>query len=280
MTEPTIEERAKAIGWVPREQFRGDADKFVDAETYLTRGKEFIPFLRASNKRLEEQVGSLKGELESTKNLLRANASAIEELNKSTADQVRAAAEKAKAEALRELEIARKDGDVDAAVAAQQKADAATKTAEEAAKPKPKPNGELTNPPGWEGFIKDNPWWNEDPVMRAASAAVTAQLAAAGALAGLTIEQRWAKVASETKKRFGMDDNARRREDSRVEGSRATPEDRSGTGGGKSYADLPADAKAACDNPTLVNRLVGEGKKFKDIKAWRENYAETYFRSP
>jgi hypothetical protein len=277
MTEPTIEEQAKAIGWVPKEQFRGDADKFVDAETYLTRGKEFIPFLRASNKRLEDQVGSMKGELEATKSLLRANAAALEEINKSTAEQVKAAAEKAKAEALRELEVARKDGDVDAAVAAQQKADAATKTAEDAAKPKPKPNGELTTPPGWDGFIRDNPWWNEDPVMRAASTAVTAQLAASGVLAGLTIEQRWARIAEETKKRFGMADNERRREPSRTEGTRATSDERESGGGGKSYADLPADAKEACDK--LSARLVGPGKKFKDAKEWRANYAETYFRT-
>lgn len=272
----SAEDQAKDIGWVPKEQFRGDPEKFVDAETYLKRGQEFIPFLRASNKRLEEQVGSLKGELEATKNLLRANSAAVEEINKSTAEQVRVAAEKARTDALHELETARKEGDVDGAVAAQQKADAAAKAAEEAAKPKPAANGQAADPPGWNTFIRDNPWWNEDPVMRAASTAVTASLAASGALTNLTIDQRWAKIAEETKKRFGVTDNVRRTEAPRVEGSRTTAAE-SPVGEGKGYADLPADAKAACDRQSQDPRLVGPDRKCKDIATYRKQYADIYF---
>ena len=47
-------------------------------------------------------------------------------------------------------------------------------------------------------------------------------------------------------------------------------------GGGKSYNDLPADAKAACDG--YNNTLVGKGRLHPDIESWRKAYAADYFR--
>jgi len=58
MSEETAETKAKAMGWSPKDEFRGDPDRWVDAETYVRRGEEFIPFLRANNKKLEEELGA------------------------------------------------------------------------------------------------------------------------------------------------------------------------------------------------------------------------------
>jgi len=49
----------------------------------------------------------------------------------------------------------------------------------------------------------------------------------------------------------------------------------SGRTAAKSYAALPAEAKAACD--AEVNRFVGPGKKYQTADAWRARYAEIYF---
>lgn len=51
-----FEAEARDMGWVPEEDFRGDPDKWVDAEEFVTRGETFIPFLRANNRKLEDQL--------------------------------------------------------------------------------------------------------------------------------------------------------------------------------------------------------------------------------
>ena len=61
----------------------------------------------------------------------------------------------------------------------------------------------------------------------------------------------------------------------KVEGARNGSGDEPRSGGRKSYAALPADAKVACD--AEARRFVGEGKKYKSAADWRARYAEIYF---
>jgi len=50
------EARARAQGWRPKEEYRGDPDRWVDADEFNRRGEEELPILRERNKRLAEQV--------------------------------------------------------------------------------------------------------------------------------------------------------------------------------------------------------------------------------
>lgn len=52
----TIEERAGAQGWVPKEEFRGDPDVWVDAETFVQRGEEINPILKERIAELERRL--------------------------------------------------------------------------------------------------------------------------------------------------------------------------------------------------------------------------------
>ena len=47
-------------------------------------------------------------------------------------------------------------------------------------------------------------------------------------------------------------------------------------GRGRSFADLPADARDACDRQG--RKLVGEGRAFKDMNAWRSYYVNLYYQ--
>lgn len=59
VTEPNEAEHAARLqGWVPKEEFRGSDDDWVDAGTFVQRGKEINPILRANNQRLQAQVDS------------------------------------------------------------------------------------------------------------------------------------------------------------------------------------------------------------------------------
>ena len=54
-----VERDARRQGWVPREQFRGSDDEWIDANTFVQRGREINPILRANNDRLKSQIDSL-----------------------------------------------------------------------------------------------------------------------------------------------------------------------------------------------------------------------------
>jgi|CXWL01.1.fsa_nt_gi hypothetical protein len=51
-----IESRAKAMGWVPKEQFRGDDSKWRDADEFVRRGEEELPVMRERNRDLSRKV--------------------------------------------------------------------------------------------------------------------------------------------------------------------------------------------------------------------------------
>lgn len=271
---PNYDAEASAIGWVAKEQFKGDPAKWVDAKTYLDRGREFVPFLKASNRRLESQVQSLQSELTGAKSLLRANEVALKEIQDTNSEAAKTATEQEIVDLKHKIVEARRAGDIETEEDLRDRLEETRARLRQPPAPAGKPaNGsDFTSDPKWKQFIQDNPWWESDPVMRAASMAVSQQLASSGALNDLTPEQRFAKIASETKKRFG--DNPRRSEPSRVSESRSSEASPSG---GKTFSDLPPDVRDTCDR--LGNRLVGPTKKFKSIDDWRADYAKTYFGS-
>ena len=61
------EERARQSGWTPLEGFKGDPDKWVDADAWNERTDSVMPILKATNLRLEEALETTKNELGATK---------------------------------------------------------------------------------------------------------------------------------------------------------------------------------------------------------------------
>ncbi|MDE2106523.1 MAG: hypothetical protein KGL39_55425, partial [Patescibacteria group bacterium] len=93
MSDQTVEERAGAMGWVPQEKFRGDPEKWVDAETFVQRGEQVMPILKHNNEKLQAEIASLKGELGKVTSLFQASQEAVEELKKFNSEATRRAAE-------------------------------------------------------------------------------------------------------------------------------------------------------------------------------------------
>lgn len=54
------EERARRMGWVPQEDFRGDPAKWVDADTFVDRGENMMPLLKENLSRMEQKFESLE----------------------------------------------------------------------------------------------------------------------------------------------------------------------------------------------------------------------------
>lgn len=57
-----FEREARRQGWVPQDSFRGDDLDWVDAQTFVQRGREINPILRANNDRLKVQLDSLQNQ--------------------------------------------------------------------------------------------------------------------------------------------------------------------------------------------------------------------------
>jgi len=55
-----FEAEARQHGWTPKEDFRGDASKWVDAETFVKRADEVMPFLKKQNGALKRELDDLK----------------------------------------------------------------------------------------------------------------------------------------------------------------------------------------------------------------------------
>ena len=57
---PQYESEARAQGWVAQDEFRGSESDWVDAETFVRRGKEIMPILRKNNEKLLKELGEAK----------------------------------------------------------------------------------------------------------------------------------------------------------------------------------------------------------------------------
>lgn len=55
-----FEAEARSHGWTPKEEFRGDQSKWVDAETFAKRADEVMPFLKKQNAGLKREIDDLK----------------------------------------------------------------------------------------------------------------------------------------------------------------------------------------------------------------------------
>ncbi len=67
--EPVAQERdwdaeARDMGWVPEDEFKGDKAKWRPAQEFVKRGEDFIPFLKADKKKLEEKLAKERDENE------------------------------------------------------------------------------------------------------------------------------------------------------------------------------------------------------------------------
>jgi len=51
---------ARALGWVPKDEFRGDPSRWTDAESFVTRGETVMPLLKKENQQLKGKIEYLE----------------------------------------------------------------------------------------------------------------------------------------------------------------------------------------------------------------------------
>jgi hypothetical protein len=283
--QAAIEAEARKMGWVPEDRFvPKNGRKWVDAATFVQRGHEVLPIIQANNRKLQETVDLLRVSLEeATKGNkeLRESIGALEEFHN---ENLKVQVEAVRANLKEQLKAAKKDGDVDAEVELTDKLSrlnedekAADKAKKKADEPPPKKDDKQQDLPdhafdAWR-VRPENAWFGKDTRKTALAVQIGRELGRDRPeliLAnGMPSPEFYDTVAAEVAEFLGEKTKAA----DKVSSSRTT---RSGSGGsGKTFADLPPDAKEACAK--LADKVVGPNKAHKDMKSWEAAYAKTYY---
>lgn len=269
-----VQERAEKMGWIPPSRFRGDPERFIDAESYLERGETVLPIVKEQNKRLQAELESLRGESAKTAEALAAAQEAIEQIELRHSVATQKAVERAREEVKAQLAEASAAGDhrgVAELTDQLTQLNAAEKAAEEKPAEKKEAPAKFVPPPELTEWNDENPWFGKDRRKTALALGIAQELREGGERS--TGRAFFDLVKEELEKTLGA--GAGEPPASKVESARNGGSEESRSSGRKGYAALPADAKAACDAD--ARQFVGPNKRYKTADEWRKNYAEIYF---
>lgn len=271
MSASEDETRARTMGWLPQDKFEGPKERWVDAKTYLQRGEEFLPILKANNRKLADQVNSVESELVKTKQLLAAATESIDELKKFRSTLNKEKVKEQKTGLLSAITEAKKSGNVEDEVRLTDQLSEVNAALKEAEKPEPKPTPidqgpQLTQEA--KTWMAANPWFGSDQRKTGFAMGLANEWKAQGKATGT--EEFFKHVDKEMSI---FDPNASRRAaPSKVDGASSSGDD--GGTSSKTFADLPAEAQMACKKS--ATRLVGPGRAYKTLADWQKAYVETY----
>ena len=276
--DPEVEKSARAMGWHPKEEWKGNPDGWVTAEEFVERGEKILPILRANNRDLRENVLTLKQQNDRLAQELNATRSIVQNLekhfNESTERQLAEQRKALKAE----LKDAVEDRDTDREFNIREQLDQLTEAEREAKtkqkenkdklKGTPPPNDPDTIPdPEFAKWVEKNPWFKEGGKRARAVVRAAEDLRDEGDTSqGLDFYNK-ALERAEGKQNEPPVDKVN-------PGSHGTP---SSSSGPKGWAQLPKEAKDACLDDQ--ESFVGEGKLCKTLDEWKAYYTKTYYGS-
>lgn len=248
-----IETRARAQGWVPKEEFRGPSEKWRDAAEFVKRGEEELPILRERSRTLERRIANMERQHQASyQRLERATTAAIE---RQRAD-LQARYDAALRDAVQTGDVQRFDQlrrDQHDAVA-----DFDKRTREQVEQPQQRQGG---NPPhiqaAVEQWIGGNDWFTLDPELNAVATAYHGRLSQEKP--GLSISENLAEVTKYVRQRYPDKFGTTRTADpALVEGS-----------GGRmaSNGKVSLASKLSADERRIGDRYVKEGL-FKNIEEY------------
>lgn len=235
----TDELKARSQGWVPKEDFKGNPDKWVDAKAFNDRGEKIMPILRERNHALERKMEEMQSTFKE-----------FSEFHKKTE-------ERAFQRAMRELQ-ARKEAAVEVAdvdTFRQIEREQLEMMQDRQQTSTPKQPQQMESPPAFNEFVARNEWYNSDPEMRAYADNMGHFI---NSTRSVPYETMLLEVEKEVKSRYPHKfSNIKRETLQPVEGVSETGIPHKNTK--KGYADLPPEAKAACDR--FVKNIPGYTKE-------------------
>lgn len=242
---------ASAKGWVPKGAFKGDPAKWVDHKTFLERAENEMPLLKASMRRLQKQNDDLHGLLKK-----------VVSSNKEQQDRA-VAQEIAKLKA--EKKEAVKEGDVDKVDAIDAEIEKAKTKKVDAAEERKSNNGlSEEDSEAMNEWLDDNKWFKTDVRLNKYAEGVWTEFGKENknGFNDKSLKEQLKIIAREVKAEFPAK-FAKPKEPNAVEGG-------GGSGklgaGNKGYDDLPAEAKAICDDLIKSKVIKNRAEYMKDYR--------------
>jgi len=246
--DPEIIQRARMMGHIPKDQFKGDPSKWVPEDVYVERADTLMPIMKHTMKKYEGDIASLRATVESQKKT-------TEKMLKMNETVQQRAYEQAKRELTKEQAQAVADGDVEKWQKLEDQKEGL---------PKPEPIVvEEPVSPVFNQWKMGNEWYLKDEDMTEYANFYGQNLQSKNP--SMPYEDLLIKVEEKIKQIFPQRfENPERSKPSVVDGS-ATREIEKKSG--NTYNDLPADAKEMC------NLNVKQGL-FKSKEEWVKSYFE------
>ena len=240
------ESEARSQGWVAKEEFRGSENDWVDAETFVRRGREIMPILRKNNEKLLKELGEAKKVAEEARQAAR-------EFREYQKEQFERKAKDLESQ-LEQLKVAKRDaineGSGDRVLAIDDAMDdikeqrIQAKEDLKAAEIKAKEVPQVTTDPVLNEWMDRNEWFGKDARLTGMANGLGVELRREnpGLQGKAFLEKLDAELAEMMPSKFGKKTTF-----NPMEGSpNGTARPSSGSSK-KSYNNLPSEAKSACD---------------------------------
>lgn len=276
------EASARAMNWVPLEEFKGKPEHWKPAKEFIEFSQTLNPILRQNNKELLRKNAELAQQLQSV------SAKQVEQDKILRALETAASADaetslESRAESLRaKLKDANAEQDFEAVTALQEELlEIKVEQKELKNKPKAGSDNRQTNNDGmtaaqrteFADWKEANPWV-EDPVMAAAATAIGEQIIREALTAGQPIPKGRSHLDEVTKRMDNKFNVSKTPKGDKVGSSSTSGSSGSSSAAGSEYAKLPADAKRICESQS--KKFVGEGKRFTKLADWQREFAKAY----
>jgi hypothetical protein len=259
-----IEREARVQGWRPADEFKGKEKDWVDAETFVARGREIKQFTKRENEALRRELAEAKSRLED-------QGKTIEEIRKYHEGMEKRAIDAALARMKSERRAAMVAGNMELAEEIADEMDElkSAPSAVPKVQPAAAPTKQVEQPPQLTQWYKDNAtWYNTSPENEDMVAFADGHAARLGKRVDLSVEDRLEELDERVRKmfpdRFGVKKKIAITPGAGEGGSGVRPRT-----GKKSVSALPDDAMRA------GQRYVKAG-----IYKTLEDYAEEYWKQP
>lgn len=253
---PEVIEKAKRMGWIAPEDFKGDNGKFVPADEFVKRAEDLMPIMKSQLRKYDEKVQRYESEITGLKSSLESQKKTTEKLVKMSKTVSERAYEQAKKDLQAKQAQAVADGDVEKWQKLEDEKDRLERPEPiEVEKEAPQQN------PVFDNWHSQNDWYLKDSDMTIWANGY-AQIVQ-NENPNMPYDQVLRTVEAKAKDVFSHKfENPNRQKASDVE---SAPDTNNMTPNKKTYNNLPADAKSACDN------IVSQGLMTK------EEYVKEYF---
>lgn len=240
--ERNYEEEARKQGWRPKEEFSGPEGKWTDAQTFVEKGEQILPILKARADRQDVEIQSLK------------------RANKEFGDYTQQMLQKERTKSvglLQDLEVARAkavtEGDGQEFTRLDREMTQVRHSMEAA------PQQQTIDPNG-QAWLAENSWYETNPKLRRYADGLADELIAQGFNGQAYYKELTSRVQEDFAEEFRNPNQGGANSVEDV-GTRTTPSDSTKP----SYDNLPDDAKAACDR-FVANGLTSQEDYVKNYE--------------